>query len=211
MITGTVLDSGSNRSYCTEHLVNQLQAVGKPVSLSIDMFMRETSMLKAQEINLVAVNVGMRKRRTVEIPRTLVVKHLPASLETAAPSNEEVIKLWSRKWNIVDGHYQLPIPFWHAHLKLPDNKRMAEQRLQSLKGRLQRHPQLGERYKEENEYVCFQRLPLENESVCFQRLPLENESVCLQRLPQENESECLQRLLPENEFVCLQREATTME
>ncbi len=99
-----------------------------------------------------------------------------------------VINLWSRRWNIVDGHYQLPIPFWHAHLKLPDNKRMAEQRLQGLKGRLQRHLQLGERYKEKHESVCLQRLPLDNELVCLQKLPLENEYVCLQRLPLENES-----------------------
>ncbi len=68
------------------------------------------------------------------------------------------------------------------------NKRMAEQRLQGLKGRLQRHPQLGERYKEENEPVGLQRLPLENE-------------LCACRGYHQRTSLCLQRLLPENEFV----------
>ncbi|KAK8375786.1 hypothetical protein O3P69_008495 [Scylla paramamosain] len=60
--------------------------------------MRATSTLKTQEIDLVAVSVGTRKRRTVKIPRTLVIKHLPASLATAAASNEEV-----RSWDHLKG------------------------------------------------------------------------------------------------------------
>ncbi len=55
LITGALSDSGGNPSYCTEHLANQLQAMGRPVSLFTDTLMRETSMLKVQEINLVAV------------------------------------------------------------------------------------------------------------------------------------------------------------
>lgn len=61
----------------------------------------------------------------------------------------KVIKLWDEKAELKDGHYVLPIPFKHNKPCLPDDYNMANQRLGSLKKRLQRDSDLKERYTKE--------------------------------------------------------------
>ena len=47
-----------------------------------------------------------------------------------------------------DGHYTLPIPFRHEEPWLPDNKKMAETRLNLLRKKLEKDAKLREKYTE---------------------------------------------------------------
>ena len=255
--TGAILDTGSDRSYCTSGLAEQLQAKGKPVSLTINTITSESEEMATEEVTLTVTNVGMRKSRSITIPKVLVVAKLPSALQTAVVEPHEVaswnhlrtvalqhppkevnvligldapealtpletrtgrsgepfavrtrlgwtingplksrptrqsrntishfgkveiletpvahfwehesqystgegdpisvedtrvIKLWRATITQVKGHYQLPIPFRKVEPGLPNNKRLAEQRLMGLRRRLLRNPNLRERYREE--------------------------------------------------------------
>ncbi|MPC59371.1 hypothetical protein E2C01_053390 [Portunus trituberculatus] len=63
--------------------------------------------------------------------------------------DKRVTKLWSENVVQVDGHYQLPIPFRNKNPDLPDNKDLAERRLESLRRRHVKHLELFVRYQEE--------------------------------------------------------------
>ena len=63
--------------------------------------------------------------------------------------DKKVLALWDDEVKKVCGHYQLPIPFKQDPPGLPDNKGLAERRLEGLKKRLCRAPQLHQRYTEE--------------------------------------------------------------
>ena len=55
---------------------------------------------------------------------------------------------WEKAATYGDGHFTLPIPFRHEELRLPDNRRMAELRLGSLRRKLEKNPGLSEKYAE---------------------------------------------------------------
>ena len=55
---------------------------------------------------------------------------------------------WEKAAMYEDGHYTLPIPFRHEEPRLPDNRRMAEFRLGSLRRKLEKNPELSEKYTE---------------------------------------------------------------
>ena len=55
---------------------------------------------------------------------------------------------WEKTAIYEDGHYTLPIPFRHEDPQLPDNKQMAELRLRSLRRKLEKNPELSEKYAE---------------------------------------------------------------
>ena len=61
-------------------------------------------------------------------------------------------KLVTARWEDVgvydDGHYTLPIPFRHEEPRMPDNKKMAEIRLGSLRKKLEKDAKLSEKYTE---------------------------------------------------------------
>ena len=61
-------------------------------------------------------------------------------------------KLVTARWEDMvvydDGHYTLPIPFRHEEPRLPDNKKMAETRLNSLRKKLEKDAKLTEKYTE---------------------------------------------------------------
>ena len=62
--------------------------------------------------------------------------------------DEMVTARWERTATYEDGHYTLPIPFRHEDPQLPDSKQMAELRLRSLRRKLERNPELSEKYTE---------------------------------------------------------------
>ena len=64
-------------------------------------------------------------------------------------NDKKVISLWEQSVTKVDGHYQLDIPFVCDPPELPDNRALAECRLQCLARRLSRDPDLHERYTAE--------------------------------------------------------------
>ena len=55
---------------------------------------------------------------------------------------------WEKTATYEDWHYTLPIPFRHEEPRLPDNRQMAELRLKSLQGKLEKNPELSKRYAE---------------------------------------------------------------
>ncbi|XP_042208576.1 uncharacterized protein LOC121856861 [Homarus americanus] len=85
-------ETGSNWSYCTESLANQLRITGKSVSISIATILKETKSVKAKEIDLKVNSIGMRRSRSINIPRILVIKDLPSSLEASVADIRAVAK-----------------------------------------------------------------------------------------------------------------------
>jgi len=56
--------------------------------------------------------------------------------------------------NLVNGHYQLGLPWKHNTVNLPNNREFALERLRYLKKRFQRDPHLFKKYKDTiNGYV----------------------------------------------------------
>ena len=64
-------------------------------------------------------------------------------------NDKKVIDLWEQSVTMVDGHYQLDIPFVSDPPELPNNRALAERRLQCLARRLDRNPDLHKRYTAE--------------------------------------------------------------
>ena len=62
--------------------------------------------------------------------------------------DELVTARWENTAMYEDGHYTLPIPFRHEDPQLPDNKRMAELQLRLLRRKLEKNPELSEKYTE---------------------------------------------------------------
>ena len=67
--------------------------------------------------------------------------------------DKQVLQLWSKSVSMEHGHYELGIPFKSNPPELPDNRLMAERRLQSLKRRLLMNPDLLKPYTKEMEAV----------------------------------------------------------
>ena len=57
-----------------------------------------------------------------------------------------VLNVWDRSLVVVQGHYQLDIPFKKEKPDLPDNREMAVKRLQHLRKRMKIDAGFGERY-----------------------------------------------------------------
>ncbi|XP_038060160.1 uncharacterized protein LOC119731170 [Patiria miniata] len=60
--------------------------------------------------------------------------------------DKKAVKTWNDSVNLVDGHYQLDIPFKSDTPDLPENRIVAERRLQSLAKRFTKDPGLHSRY-----------------------------------------------------------------
>ncbi|XP_071483358.1 uncharacterized protein [Diadema antillarum] len=63
-------------------------------------------------------------------------------------NDQKAIETWEREITMDGGHYQLPIPFRTNRPRLPDNRHLAEQRLQSLRRKLSKDDYLLSKYKE---------------------------------------------------------------
>ena len=75
--------------------------------------------------------------------------------ETNAKSTAEMsledrkaLSIMESSAELVDGHYQIALPWRYGVPNLPNNRRMAEQRLKSLQWRLNRDPMLRDKYRE---------------------------------------------------------------
>ena len=73
------------------------------------------------------------------------------TLPHMSAEDKDVVDLWDKSTILQDGHYVLSIPFKSKFPNLPDNRMMAEKRLQSLGRRLLRNPKLYIQYKAEVE------------------------------------------------------------
>ena len=57
------------------------------------------------------------------------------------------LDVWDRSIHGVDGHYELDIPFNKVPPDLPNNKVMAERRLEFLRRKMVKNPEFATRYK----------------------------------------------------------------
>ena len=60
--------------------------------------------------------------------------------------DEKALSIIVQSLSVVDGHYQVDLPF-RDQPNLPNNRNIAERRLNSLKSRLKKDPDLYEKYK----------------------------------------------------------------
>ena len=72
---------------------------------------------------------------------------LANSLPQFSVDDKRAVDVWERSVKVVDGHYQMDIPFKSEHSNLPDNRSVAGKRLQSLAKWFLRDPELYTKYK----------------------------------------------------------------
>ena len=72
---------------------------------------------------------------------------LANSLPEFSVDDKRAVDIWERSVEVVEGHYQLDIPFKSKLPNLPDNRSVAEKRLQSLAHRFRKDPELHAKYK----------------------------------------------------------------
>ena len=96
----------------------------------------------------VAAQEGDLERR-LERFWTLEDSGLFSTSKGRSPKDKEVQKLWEAQIQVVEGHFQLPIPFKRQNPQLPRPRAMAEKRLHSLRRKLGHDPNLRRQYCEE--------------------------------------------------------------
>ena len=62
-------------------------------------------------------------------------------------NDRKALAVWDASLHVVNGHYELDIPFKQTPPTLPDNKKMAERRLGYLRRKMENNPEFGEKYK----------------------------------------------------------------
>ena len=72
---------------------------------------------------------------------------LAGSVPQMSQDDKRVMEVWNQSIELKDQHYEMDIPFKSTPLDLPDNKVVAERRLQCLGRRLSKNPELHEKYK----------------------------------------------------------------
>ena len=72
---------------------------------------------------------------------------LANSLPQFSVDDKKAVDMWEQSIELVNGHYQMDIPFKSKNPNLPDNRVIAEKRLQSLTRRFLRDPELHSKYK----------------------------------------------------------------
>lgn len=93
-LIGAPLDSGHNQSYCTQRLANQLQEV----SIFIGTIKKEGNKIWIEETDLKMTSVGVRKRKSIIIPKTAVTAELQLSLKTVTANNRDIM-WWKHLWD----------------------------------------------------------------------------------------------------------------
>ena len=67
---------------------------------------------------------------------------LANSLPQFSVDDKRAVDIWEQSVEVVEVHYQLDMPFKSKLPNLPDNRSVAEKRLQSLAHRFQKDPEL---------------------------------------------------------------------
>ncbi|XP_042236996.1 uncharacterized protein LOC121876124 [Homarus americanus] len=113
-------------------------------------------LLESVEVELEVVGAGMKRGRTILMPKTVKLfwelgSGDTGALQSAAHSLEDksVLRLWSETGIKTNGHYKFPIPFCNENMEPPNNKAVAERRLDGLRRRLSKDARLRQGYVEE--------------------------------------------------------------
>ena len=107
---------------------------------------------------------------------------LPTSSETQtrwSQDNKKAVGIWENSASLVNGHYQLDIPFKNSRPELPNNRNLANMRLSRLRKRLASNPELLSSYRAEMDALLkkgsAERVTLDmTPSVCEWYLPHHN-------------------------------------
>ena len=70
-------------------------------------------------------------------------------IKTLSAEDRRTYALMKDSVKLVDGHYELPLPWRHDHQCLPNNRVMAEKRLKGLKKRLLNNKEMHQKYNEQ--------------------------------------------------------------
>ena len=71
---------------------------------------------------------------------------LPEAVNTMSRQGKQALSIYDESARLDDGHYQIAIPWKYHHPDLPNNKPLAEDRLNLLRKRLLKDPELYSRY-----------------------------------------------------------------
>ena len=71
---------------------------------------------------------------------------LPEAVNTMSRQDKQALSIYDASARLVDGHYQIAIPWKYHHPDLPNNKPLAEHRLNLLRKKLLKDPELYSRY-----------------------------------------------------------------
>ena len=224
--TYALLDSGSDKTFCSESLIEKLGVKGKPASLSLTTVnSSESADVELVALEVVAVKSGAGRPSVIQLPKVYALLNLPIlenciasdsdfrkwshlkdlrlpqvdesgvtilnlnlnlesepSVEEPAFSNyvltderlnaqveqfwnlergealanslpqfsvddKKAVYMWEQSIELVNGHYQMDIPFKSKNPNLPDNRVTAEKRLRSVTRRFLRDPELHVKYK----------------------------------------------------------------
>ena len=105
--TYAFLDGGSNTTFCTENLLNQLNATGRKTTLSLTTMAQEDSPIKSSIVNLEIFDLN--QENFIDLPTVFSTAKLPVSKENMA-SQQDV-----EKWSHLEG---IEIPKIDAEVNL---------------------------------------------------------------------------------------------
>ena len=89
--TRALLDSGSNRSFCTEQLIQTLEIEGQPVNCAMETLSGEDEYLTT-ETDLEVVGTGMRWSQALTLYKVLVKDKLPEALGSAMATDNDIAR-----------------------------------------------------------------------------------------------------------------------
>lgn len=89
--TRALLDSGSNRSFCTEQLTKTLKIEGQTVNCTMETLSGEDE-YPTTEVDLEVVGMGMRWSQALSLHKVLVKNKLPEALDTAMATGNDIAR-----------------------------------------------------------------------------------------------------------------------
>ena len=89
--TYAFLDGGSNTTFCTENLLNQLNATGRKTTLSLTTMAQEDSPIESSIVNLEVLDLS--QENFIDLPIVFSTAKLPVSKENMV--SQQDVKKWS--------------------------------------------------------------------------------------------------------------------
>ncbi|KAG7169525.1 putative peptidase (DUF1758)-containing protein 1, partial [Homarus americanus] len=87
--TLALLDLGSDRSYCTKDLAQKLRVKGTPTLVTMGTLAQEM-ILESAEVDLEVVGAGLKRGRTILIPKVLIKQNFPITLHNSVANTSDI-------------------------------------------------------------------------------------------------------------------------
>ena len=108
------------------------------------MFLNDDSLMPRSSIVLRSKIKEISPQQVLNILQTDFHESIVSSSENVSQEDKRFLAIMQK--DLVDGHYQMPLPFKEKHPQLPSNRNLALQRLSQLKQRLKRSQTFKEYY-----------------------------------------------------------------